>query len=1076
MMMSAVISQQDPHFGFRDMRMCPGSMQDFSKILLESVSTDRKYSLPAYRYLEWRFAMQDCPARQCQVLTSAVCMQQLAEASKMMQIFPTAASTYSLHELRLALQQISHHELSEKKSFTSCSLQLPSHQSSMDENDPIHQAIGALFIGPHAENMAIFRQHIFTILSELENARQSYAPRDKRAITSSIQNTHEFQSFSMRIADAIRSASKMLAKHSIPYWSPRYGAHMCSDLSMPALLGYFMAMLYNPNNITPEVSPLTTAVEAEVGNQFCRLFGYNVGNGNDGKVQGWGHVTCDGTVANIEAMWVARNLKYYPLTLWLAITEGDLAFVADRFLVRTCIGEEKLFKELDTWELLNLRPETILDLPAMLHRTFGISARFLGTTLARYSVQKVGKEALDRIFGIEDQMQLLLGKTNHYSWEKGGGVIGIGSNNMVGIEVDLKGRVDIEMLETHLHRCLERQRAIYAVVAIIGSTEVGAVDSLSKIIALRSRFQAKGLSFLVHADAAWGGYFTTMLPRDHDNLPITSSQAAPLKGSKREVHHAMKLSEDTEESLAALRHTDSITVDPHKAGYVPYPAGSIVYRDRRMGNLVSCTGPYLANGSEGNVGSNGLQGSKPGAAAMSIWLSNYCIGLNGSGYGALLGEVSFNSAKMAACWATLTSSTDSFICGLFNEVPIGTDSIQRDVLDQSYDGIVKDEATKQQDHQTIPFVRNMGSDLNINAFALNWRYSDGSLNSDVEEANDLMRRVVKRLSIDLPNADPAKVPFYLTSTEFSVSRYGRCLESYKKRLGLEESEESLVVLRNTVMNPFMGRSDCFATITREFRKIVQEEVEYCRSRNILTTESVDFRLQGTGKDIYLVSRPCFHQANRRQQVIFAATLPSAIRKPTPTLFFPRPLTLSHLIAHHSLSRSTQDPIYPDEMPFYLYGSPLQWHISHIMVRAPNIVLDASNIYLSLDENTRLPSAEIRRTLILTFADIHEASRHPFPESNADLGPDFFFRPGQLFRVNVWKNPGQWSDEHGGRVSLMERLRRTRGAKVATGWVQLGEDVFVDVEDVNGDNDDGSKPCYDEHERNWLDEFELMGKN
>lgn len=31
---------------------------------------------------------------------------------------------------------------------------------------------------------------------------------------------------------------------------------------------------------------------------------------------------------------------------------------------------------------------------------------------------------------------------------------------------------------------------------------------------------------------------------------------------------------------------------------------------------------------------------------MSVWLSNYCIGLNSSGYGTLLSEVSFNSAKV----------------------------------------------------------------------------------------------------------------------------------------------------------------------------------------------------------------------------------------------------------------------------------------------------------------------------------------------------------------------------------------------------------------------------------------------
>lgn len=38
--------------------------------------------------------------------------------------------------------------------------------------------------------------------------------------------------------------------------------------------------------------------------------------------------------------------------------------------------------------------------------------------------------------------------------------------------------------------------------------------------------------------------------------------------------------------------------------------------------------------------------SKPGAAAMSIWLSNKCIGLNPQGYGALLSEVSFTCTRV----------------------------------------------------------------------------------------------------------------------------------------------------------------------------------------------------------------------------------------------------------------------------------------------------------------------------------------------------------------------------------------------------------------------------------------------
>lgn len=77
---------------------------------------------------------------------------------------------------------------------------------------------------------------------------------------------------------------------------------MCTDLTMSSLLGYFMTMLYNPNNVALEASPMTTLVELRVGQQLCKLFGYNT------DVQkspvSWGHITCDGTIANLESIWV----------------------------------------------------------------------------------------------------------------------------------------------------------------------------------------------------------------------------------------------------------------------------------------------------------------------------------------------------------------------------------------------------------------------------------------------------------------------------------------------------------------------------------------------------------------------------------------------------------------------------------------------------------------------------------------------------------------------------------------------------------------------------------------------------
>lgn len=47
----------------------------------------------------------------------------------------------------------------------------------------------------------------------------------------------------------------------------------------------------------------------EVGKQLCEMFGYEdsdeaKGNGSYGaKPEPWGHVACDGTIANLESMW-----------------------------------------------------------------------------------------------------------------------------------------------------------------------------------------------------------------------------------------------------------------------------------------------------------------------------------------------------------------------------------------------------------------------------------------------------------------------------------------------------------------------------------------------------------------------------------------------------------------------------------------------------------------------------------------------------------------------------------------------------------------------------------------------------
>jgi len=164
-------------------------------------------------------------------------------------------------------------------------------------------------------------------------------------------------------------------------------------------------------------------------------------------------------------------------------------------------------------------------------------------------------------------------------------VTGIGSGNIIGVPVDEQARMDCQALDVLLAESLQHHQAIYAVVAIMGTTEHGSVDPLSKVLALRRKYQRLGLSFLIHADAAWGGYFTSMLVPDSSSSGFKSHLDDPT----------LFLNSYTENELRHLRFADSVTVDPHKSGYTPFPAGALCYRDGRLRYMVTWKSPVTGS-------------------------------------------------------------------------------------------------------------------------------------------------------------------------------------------------------------------------------------------------------------------------------------------------------------------------------------------------------------------------------------------------------------------------------------------------------------------------------------------------
>ena len=84
-----------------------------------------------------------------------------------------------------------------------------------------------------------------------------------------------------------------------PFFHPAYAGQMLKPPHPAAVAGYLAAMLINPNNHALDGGPATAAMEKEVVAQLAVMFGFP---------EHLGHLTTSGTIANLEALYVAREL------------------------------------------------------------------------------------------------------------------------------------------------------------------------------------------------------------------------------------------------------------------------------------------------------------------------------------------------------------------------------------------------------------------------------------------------------------------------------------------------------------------------------------------------------------------------------------------------------------------------------------------------------------------------------------------------------------------------------------------------------------------------------------------------
>ena len=695
------------------------------------------------------------------------------------------------------------------------------------------------FLGPKAENRLSLESQITKALQSNYKAREDYEPDDPHFNSTPTCEDNKIRAdlSNLQIEAIDEPLQKVLTllRDSTPMPSYRNQSHMNWDITMPGIVGYIAAMLYNQNNVAPEASPVTTALEILVGDDLCRMLGYKEQQLESGKsIIPWGHITCDGSIANGEAMWAARNLTYLPIALAAAIRlEADMKS-ARSVTVETCQGGRARLLSLSNWELLNLPVDEVMGLVERIESTKLVTAEAVQAAVEKYSLHSIGLMAMREQY-LDDYNHakpvICVPKTAHYSWPKGATLIGLGTHSVKFIEVDYDGRMSMPALREVLADCLDKQQPVLQVVSVVGSTEEGAVDPLTEMVAIREEFRQQGLEFALHIDGAWGGYFRSALPEEKKGR-LGEDRAVNIDN-----HPHLQLSDYVLAQLKAFPNSDSVTIDPHKSGFIPYPAGALCYRNGAMRGLIKFTAPVVFHESgDKNVGAYGIEGSKPGAAAASVYLSHAVIPLNRLGYGRLLGRCIFNNKRFFAALRAMPEADDLFKLTPLQRLPIeksgGTeveineqiDFMRREIVPRENDELFNFFARAEENEkakQALELFKAIGSDLSIIAYAFNFKTAQG-LNTDITLMNEMNDWIYKKLSfttIDILDCSKTKKEqqtkpdLIVTSSNFDPTNYGYGFVDYfTTRAGIELASEKdkntpVSFLISTTQNPWLTSTD-----------------------------------------------------------------------------------------------------------------------------------------------------------------------------------------------------------------------------------------------------------------------------
>ncbi|MBR4448074.1 tyrosine decarboxylase MfnA [Methanobrevibacter sp.] len=174
-----------------------------------------------------------------------------------------------------------------------------------------------------------------------------------------------------------------------------------------------------------------------------------------------------------------------------------------------------------------------------------------GGTEANLMAIRAARNHARKYKGITDG-EIIMPASAHFSFKKAADMLNL---KIVEAELDNNYKIDVESVKNSI------TDKTVAIVAIAGTTELGLIDPIEEIskIALEH-------NIYFHVDAAFGGFSIPFLKEIGYDLPVFDF---------------------------SLEGVCSITVDPHKMGLAPIPAGGIIFRREEYLEVMAVDSPYL---------------------------------------------------------------------------------------------------------------------------------------------------------------------------------------------------------------------------------------------------------------------------------------------------------------------------------------------------------------------------------------------------------------------------------------------------------------------------------------------------